>query len=163
METEKINDISEKLADAVFDHCNDAIIGVEEAAAKTNHKTQTTTAANDLEPTAMENDNKRSEPDVPVSDVVSSLMDKLDAQKTLIEPYNDCSGADWTLIVTEIIQRSKLQLKVLESKLTELATDMTHKTSLRSWLSDLRSHSHLAMVTYLGYPSVIGASSWNIN
>ncbi len=40
--------------------------------------------------------------------------------KSLLDPADDCSGADWTQINSEIIQRTTLQVKMLESQLSAL-------------------------------------------
>ena len=84
------------------------------------------------------------------------------ALKSLLEPYNDCSGADWTQIGSEMIQRTTFQIKMLESLFSVAPQDADNKTALRNWLFDLRAHSHLSMVTYLEYPSKLDASTWQV-
>lgn len=76
-----------------------------------------------------------------------------------------CSGADWTLITSEIVQRVTNQLTMMDTKLTELpaGAEAKNKTDMHRWLFDLRGQSHLFMVPYLEYPQTITHDTWTTN
>lgn len=64
-----------------------------------------------------------------------------------------CSGASWTLILAEIVQRMARHLKTVEAILLDGPSDSAPKneTETRSWLHRLRSQNHMFMVGYLEY------------
>ncbi|KAL1888233.1 hypothetical protein Sste5346_009707 [Sporothrix stenoceras] len=66
-----------------------------------------------------------------------------------------CSGASWTLILSEIVQRMARHLKTVEAILLDGPSDTNQKntTETRSWLHRLRSQNHMFMVGYLEYPT----------
>ncbi|CAK7565627.1 MAG: hypothetical protein SEPTF4163_003549 [Sporothrix epigloea] len=72
------------------------------------------------------------------------------------DEYGDgrvCSGAPWTLILAEIVQRIAQQLKSLEAILVDGYALPTSSSVARAWLHRLRAQSHIFMVGYLEYPS----------
>ncbi|EPE06178.1 hypothetical protein F503_03007 [Ophiostoma piceae UAMH 11346] len=81
-----------------------------------------------------------------------------------VESYNEldtadgtaCSGASWTLILAEIVQRMVRHLKTVESILLDGpeqgADGKLNATATRAWLHKLRSQNHMFMVGYLTYP-----------
>jgi hypothetical protein len=82
------------------------------------------------------------------------------ALKDLIEPYNECSEANWVLMTNEIIQQTVLQLKMFHVKVADLENAAKNATALREWLHVLRAQSHLFMVGFLEYPVSIDEESW---
>lgn len=90
------------------------------------------------------------------------------ALRTLLQQpgQNDrCSGADWTLIAAEIVQRVTNQLTMMDTKLASFPAGETknEKTQVYKWLFDLRAQNHLFMVAYLEYPAQIGRDTWAID
>lgn len=84
------------------------------------------------------------------------------ALRGLLEPrQNTCSGADWTLMTSEIVQRVTNQLTMLDTKLALFPAEATNETQVYKWLFDLRAQSHLFMVAYLEYPPRIGRDTWS--
>lgn len=73
-----------------------------------------------------------------------------------------CSGAPWTLILAEIVQRMARHLKTVEAILLEGPTSATGTDTsteaksgdARRWLHELRSQNHMFMVGYLEYPTM---------
>lgn len=83
------------------------------------------------------------------------------ALRSLLEPQNDCSGADWTQITSEITQRVTNHLTTLDTKLASFPEDTTNKTVAYNWLFGLRAESHLFVVPYLEYPEKIDRETWS--
>ncbi|CAK7241673.1 MAG: hypothetical protein STHCBS139747_003141 [Sporothrix thermara] len=73
-----------------------------------------------------------------------------------------CTGAPWTLILAEIVQRMARHLKTVEAILLDGphgGTVQHNRTELRAWLHRLRAQNHLFMVGYLEYPAAASASA----
>ncbi|CAK7234180.1 hypothetical protein SBRCBS47491_008862 [Sporothrix bragantina] len=78
-----------------------------------------------------------------------------------------CSGAPWTLILAEIVQRMSRHLKTVEAILLDghpSEDDNGHEatknsTETREWLHRLRAQNHMFMVGYLEYPAPDPTSS----
>ncbi|CAK7218056.1 hypothetical protein SCUCBS95973_003360 [Sporothrix curviconia] len=75
-----------------------------------------------------------------------------------------CSGAPWTLILAEIVQRMAQHLKTVEAILLDgLSQGEGHEpknsTEARAWLHRLRAQNHMFMVGYLEYPPTAESSS----
>lgn len=85
------------------------------------------------------------------------------ALKSLLKPQNECSGADWTRITSEITQRVTNHLTMIDTKLASFPEDATNKTDLYKWLFGLRAESHLFVVPYLEYPQTIDRSTWDVD
>ena len=72
-----------------------------------------------------------------------------------------CSGASWTVILAEIVQRMVRHLKTVESILLDGpgqgADGTRNATAARAWLHKLRSQNHMFMVGYLTYPETASA------
>lgn len=83
------------------------------------------------------------------------------ALRSLLEPGNDCSGADWTRITSEITQRVTSHLTMLDTKLASFPRDVKNRTVLYNWLFGMRAESHLFVVPYLEYPQVINRDTWS--
>lgn len=67
-----------------------------------------------------------------------------------------CSGAPWTLILAEIVQRMVRHLKTVEAILLDgpsESNDSKNSSETRAWLHRLRSQNHMFMVGYLEYPT----------
>ncbi|ROW10808.1 hypothetical protein VPNG_05390 [Cytospora leucostoma] len=76
----------------------------------------------------------------------------------LLEPPQvggSCSGADWVLITSEIVQRTTDQLAMMDTRLAASLPpgDVANETAVYDWLFGLRGQSHMFMVGYLEYPS----------
>lgn len=83
------------------------------------------------------------------------------ALRSLLEPQNACSGADWTLITSEIVQRVTNQLTMMDTKLGSFPAETKDEIQVYKWLFDLRAQSHLFMVAYLEYPAQIDENTWS--
>lgn len=87
------------------------------------------------------------------------------ALRSLLGPETSgCSGADWTLITSEIVQRVTNQLTMMDTKLALFSpAEKTEDgdTRLYKWLFDLRAQNHLFMVAYLEYPPQIDRETWS--
>lgn len=84
------------------------------------------------------------------------------ALRSLLESVNNCSGADWVLTTSEIVQRTTNHLTMVDTKLLSFPSDPRNETAVSRWLSDLRSQIHLFMVGYLEYPRKIGRETWSM-
>ncbi|KAF3764386.1 hypothetical protein M406DRAFT_217874, partial [Cryphonectria parasitica EP155] len=76
---------------------------------------------------------------------------------------SSCSGADWVLMTSEIVQRVTNQLTMLDTRLASLPgiDDMgDDETAMYKWLFDLRAQSHMFMVAYMEYPQEISRDTW---
>lgn len=82
------------------------------------------------------------------------------ALRTLLASENECSGADWTLITSEIVARTTNQLNMLDTKFTSFPADAKNETDVYKWIFDLRAQSHLFLVPFLEYPQEITPKSW---
>lgn len=82
------------------------------------------------------------------------------ALRSLLEPDNDCSGADWMLMTSEIVQRVTNQLTMVDTKLASFPEDLNNDTLVYNWLFGLRAESHLFMVPYLQYPKEVDRETW---
>lgn len=83
------------------------------------------------------------------------------ALRSLLRADNNCSGADWVLMTSEIVQRTTNHLTMVDSKLLSFPSDPRNETALSKWLYDLRAQIHLFMVGYLEYPPKIGRETWS--
>lgn len=79
--------------------------------------------------------------------------------RSLLAPENDCSGADWTLITSEIISRVTDHLGMMDTKLASLTGD----TETFTWISELRGQSHLFLVPFLEYPQENTRETWSVD
>ncbi|KAH8906259.1 hypothetical protein BR93DRAFT_945692 [Coniochaeta sp. PMI_546] len=78
-----------------------------------------------------------------------------------LEPYNDCSGADWVLMASEIIQQTSLQMKMVEMKFVAFHNISSHNnTALRTWLFGFRAEIHMFTVGFMEYPDERDPNSW---
>lgn len=94
----------------------------------------------------------------------ASLMRKNSerALRSLLEPDNKCSGVDWVLMTSEIVQRTTNHLTMVDTKLLSFPSDdPRNETAVSRWLYDLRAQIHLFMVGYLEYPPKIGHETWS--
>ncbi|KAK7745543.1 hypothetical protein SLS53_003043 [Cytospora paraplurivora] len=99
-----------------------------------------------------------------LGDVVpeEALLMKRDTERafrSLLEPRveSNCSGADWVLITSEIVQRTTDQLTTMGARLASLPPgDVNNETAVYDWLFDLRGQSHMFMVGFLEYPALRG-------
>lgn len=73
---------------------------------------------------------------------------------------NDCSGADWTLITSEIVSRVTNQLTMMDTSLAGFPVNPKNETDTYKWLFNLRAQSHLPLVPYIEYPEKIDRSTW---
>ncbi|KAJ4420194.1 hypothetical protein N0V82_004539 [Gnomoniopsis sp. IMI 355080] len=76
---------------------------------------------------------------------------------------NDCSGADWILITSEIVSRVTNQLTLMDASLASFPAKSRNETETYKWLFNLRATSHLPLVPYLEYPGKIDRSTWSTN
>lgn len=83
------------------------------------------------------------------------------ALRSLLEPQNNCSGADWVLLTSEIVQRTTNHLTMVDTKLISFPSDSRNETAVSEWLYDLRAQVHLFMVGYLEYPPSIKQGTWS--
>lgn len=83
------------------------------------------------------------------------------ALRSLLEPDNNCSSADWVLMTSEIVQRTTNHLTMVDTKLLSFPSDHLNETAMSRWLYDLRAQIHLFMVGYLQYPPTIGRDTWS--
>lgn len=81
--------------------------------------------------------------------------------RSFLLPENNCSGADWVLMTSEIVQRTTNHLTMVDSKLLSFPSDPRNETAVSRWLYDLRAQIHLFMVGYLEYPPKIGPDTWS--
>lgn len=68
-----------------------------------------------------------------------------------------CSGMDWTLVISEIVQRTTGHLKDMEMTLSSPPGD---DKSVWRWVFGLRDLSHMFLVPFLEYPSVEDLDHW---
>lgn len=81
--------------------------------------------------------------------------------RTVLEPYNDCSGADWVLMASEIVQQTTLQIKMLEMKFVAFGSfSSDNSTALRNWLYGFRAEIHTFTVGFLEYPKKTSPDPW---
>lgn len=73
---------------------------------------------------------------------------------------NDCSGADWMLITSEIVSRVTNQLTMIGTSLAGFPVKPKNETAIYKWLFNLRAQSHLPLVPYIEYPEKIDRSTW---
>lgn len=83
--------------------------------------------------------------------------------KSLLQPNNDCTGADWVQITAEIVRRMTNQLTMIDTKLASAPRDSTNETSVYNWMFELRAQSHLFLVGFLEYPSEMDENTWSIH
>lgn len=89
------------------------------------------------------------------------------ALRSLLGPEgnNNCSGADWVQITSEIVQRTTNHLEMVDVKLVSSpssgAGPEQNETAVSEWLDDLRAQIHLFMVGYLEYPPRVGQRTWS--
>lgn len=83
------------------------------------------------------------------------------ALRRLLAPENNCSGADWILMTSEIVQRTTNHLTMVDTKLLSFPSNPRNETAMSRWLYDLRAQIHLFMVGYLEYPDNIGRQTWS--
>ncbi|KAK9775196.1 hypothetical protein SCAR479_08172 [Seiridium cardinale] len=85
----------------------------------------------------------------------------LESALKMILGNDKCSGADWMLIVSEIVQRTSRLLKNFEVLLYSSPGDWRNQTEVREWMHGLRGQSHSFMVNYLQYPASQDSSAWS--
>ncbi|CAN8101401.1 unnamed protein product [Discula destructiva] len=83
------------------------------------------------------------------------------ALRSLLAPENDCSGADWMLITSEITARVTNHLTMMDTKLASFAVHAKNQTEAYERMLDLRAQSHLFLVPYLQYPEEINKQTWS--
>ncbi|KAI3390579.1 hypothetical protein diail_9181 [Diaporthe ilicicola] len=84
------------------------------------------------------------------------------ALRSLLGPRNNCSGADWVQITSDIVQRTTNHLTMVDTKLVSFASSgAQNETAVSEWLYDLRAQIHLFMVGYLEYPPSIQRGTWS--
>lgn len=83
------------------------------------------------------------------------------ALRSLLDRGDECSGADWVLITSEILQRVTNQLTMVDTKLSSFPEDARNETAVYNWLFGVRAESHLFMVPYLEYPRQITRDTWS--
>ncbi len=81
--------------------------------------------------------------------------------RTLLEDEGQCTGADWTLMTAEIVQRTTRLLKILEQQLASAPADPGNATAVRDWMDGLRSQLHMFMVSFLEYPPADDPGGWS--
>lgn len=76
---------------------------------------------------------------------------------------DSCSGADWVLMTSEIVQRTTNQLAMMDTILASFPPAVgggaRNGAAVYDWLFGLRGQSHLFIVGYLEYPADDGSSS----
>jgi hypothetical protein len=83
--------------------------------------------------------------------------------RTLLEQYNDCSGADWVRMANDIVQQTGLQMKMLEMEFVAFHNISSDNSSaLRNWLYGFRSEIHMFTVGFLEYPGKADSNPWII-
>lgn len=83
------------------------------------------------------------------------------ALRSLLGSQNNCTGADWVLITSEIVQRTTNHLTMVDTKLVSFPSNSQNETAMSEWLYDLRAQIHLFMVGYLEYPPRIEQGTWS--
>ncbi|KAH8765450.1 hypothetical protein F5883DRAFT_557098 [Diaporthe sp. PMI_573] len=85
------------------------------------------------------------------------------ALQSLLGPRNNnCSGADWVQVTSEIVQRMTKHLTMVDTKLVSFpSSDPQNETAVSEWIYDLRAQIHLFMVGYLEYPPRIERGTWS--
>lgn len=83
------------------------------------------------------------------------------ALRSLLASENECSGADWTLITSEIVARTTNQLGMLDTKLASFPVHANNETEVYKWIFDLRAQSHLFLIPFLEYPEEITRRTWS--
>ncbi|KAB5554575.1 hypothetical protein GE09DRAFT_1173583 [Coniochaeta sp. 2T2.1] len=81
--------------------------------------------------------------------------------KMLMHDESRCSGADWSLIASDIVRRTSGLLGDLESFLASAPKDWSDERSVREWLHGVRGRSHMFMVNFLQYPETEDLSVWS--
>jgi hypothetical protein len=72
----------------------------------------------------------------------------------------DCTGANWYLMMNEIVQRTAGHLKGFEQQLESFSESKENSTTLRTWMRTVREKSHGFMVAFLEYPHSVDDSTW---
>lgn len=83
------------------------------------------------------------------------------ALRALLQSEDMCSGADWTSMTAEIVQRVTNQLTMMDTLLASFPENTKNETTVYNWLFDLRAQSHLFMVAYMEYPQEINRDTWS--
>ncbi|KAI1077325.1 hypothetical protein F5B20DRAFT_270916 [Whalleya microplaca] len=83
--------------------------------------------------------------------------------RNILQGNSDCSGADWGLMVNEITQNMAIHLEEMTLDLSAFPQEGQNKSSIRSWMYDLRAQSHMFLVGFLEYPSTPDPSLWDVN
>ncbi|KAH8197289.1 hypothetical protein TruAng_008533 [Truncatella angustata] len=99
--------------------------------------------------------------DVTTAEALSMRQNSEWVLKGLLNSSRECSGADWVYISNEITQDAGMHLKELES-LISFSEYSQNTTTIKSWLSALRSRSHSFYVAFLEYPPKHDPSSWEV-
>lgn len=100
--------------------------------------------------------------DVTPEEAVLMRQNSERALRSLLEPQNNCTGADWVLVTSEIVQRTTNHLTMVDTKLVSFPPDSKNETAVSQWLYDLRAQIHLFMVGYLEYPPRIKQETWSL-
>ncbi|PSR80389.1 hypothetical protein BD289DRAFT_440852 [Coniella lustricola] len=82
------------------------------------------------------------------------------ALRSILPDESSCSGADWTLMTSEIVQHVTNQLTMLNSALELFPRNTSSTTAIYHWLYDLRAQSHIFLVAYMQYPQEITHETW---
>ncbi|KAL1877994.1 hypothetical protein Daus18300_002348 [Diaporthe australafricana] len=100
--------------------------------------------------------------DVGPGEAVRMREDSERALRSLLGSRDNCSGADWVQITSEIVQRTTNHLTMVDTKLVSLPwSEPQNETAMSEWLYDLRAQIHLFMVGYLEYPPRIERGTWS--
>ncbi|CAJ2500465.1 Uu.00g033180.m01.CDS01 [Anthostomella pinea] len=84
------------------------------------------------------------------------------ALRGLLEGDNDCSGADWGLMINEITQTTTLQLHEMTIAISSFPNHAHNQSTLQFWMSSVRSQSHMFLVSFLEFPATKDLSVWDI-
>lgn len=81
----------------------------------------------------------------------------------LSNPAN-CSGMDWTVLTTEIVQTYATDLASFLEKLQAFDHLLkTNRTELREWAAGVRDRTHSFLLPFLEYPNKTDEESWMTN
>lgn len=83
------------------------------------------------------------------------------ALRSLLTSENKCSGADWTLITSEIVARTTNQLGMLDTNLATFPVHTKTETEVYKWIFDLRAQSHVFVIPFMEFPEEITRKTWS--
>ncbi|KAI1342913.1 hypothetical protein F5Y15DRAFT_412586 [Xylariaceae sp. FL0016] len=87
-----------------------------------------------------------------------------EALRGILRNEANCSGADWPTMANEITQSATVQLQEMTIALSaywQMGQLGRNQSALKSWLSDVRSQSHMFLVGFLEYPTTDDLSAWD--